>query len=190
MFHTCDHCENPATINVTKVVNGKASESFYCEDCAPAGMPGQSLSPIKEVAKLLKEGDPVAAGMVLRRGAEARAVCPECGMTFTEFRKGGRLGCAHDYEAFGEAMSGLLHSIHKADTYTGKTPGGNGEIDRGRVVDELSRARDRLRELVVDERYEEAANLRDEILRLETGPPDEPSPSPQDPPGAGDDPTA
>lgn len=169
MFNTCDHCDNPATTNIAKIVNGKVvHESFFCEDCKPADTPGPGMSPLKEMAKLLKQAVPGEGGSVVRRGAEARAVCPECGMTFAEFRQGGRLGCSHDYQAFGEAMASLLASIHKADTYTGKTPGGQGEVDHGRVIDDLSRARDRLERLVHEERYEEAARLRDEIQQLES----------------------
>ncbi|HEY8506602.1 MAG TPA: UvrB/UvrC motif-containing protein, partial [Gemmataceae bacterium] len=80
------------------------------------------------------------------------------------FQAAGRLGCPHDYEAFGTALAGLLERIHRADRHGGKVPrrhpGGDAELRR------------QLRRAVREERFEDAARLRDLIRRRQA--PDEP----------------
>jgi protein arginine kinase activator len=163
MFDTCVRCDSPATIHLTKVVDGKATEVHYCEECAPPLL--VSHNPGKEVAKLIKSFEPLASGLVVRRG-DPTVTCPDCGMTFAQFKQGGRFGCANDYTSFGPHVDALLGSIHKSTTYTGKVPGGSVEVKGGQIIDDLAIARERLQDAVEREDYEEAARQRDEIRRL------------------------
>lgn len=165
MPHPCVRCASPATVHLTKVVDGKPAEVHYCEQCAPTILLPHP-NPGKEVAKLLKTFEPIQASLLLRRSADTQAVCPECGLTFAQFRQTGRFGCAHDYQAFGSQVGALLHSIHKASTYTGKTPGGLAQVRDGKLIDDLALAREKLDEAVSREDYEQAARLRDEIQQL------------------------
>jgi protein arginine kinase activator len=167
MFRSCDRCENPATVHLTEIRAGKKTERHLCENCArELQVPYAS----KELQKLLQTFGP-AKGPRSTQGRATRA-CPECGMTFNEFRQTGRFGCAKDYEAFGEEVERLLSRIHGASKYTGRSPQGQ-TIEEGLVLDELAKTREALRRAIDAEDYEEAARLRDAIRAIDAGRPDD-----------------
>lgn len=93
--------------------------------------------------------------------------CAQCGMSYEEFKKIGRLGCGACYTAFGVPLERLLKRIHGAAQHRGK-----GLVET-RVLplpeEELSQLRQQLAAAVAAEAYEEAAQLRDRITLLETG---------------------
>lgn len=164
MLYSCDRCDSPATVHMTELKGGKKVERHFCEECARALHVPQ---PAKELAKLLKSFEPGSSDPRARRG-DASRTCPDCGMTYAEFRQSGRFGCPRDYEIFGEDVERLLKRIHGATRYSGLTPDGD-EVREGAVIDEVSRIRARLDEAIADENYEEAARLRDQIRRLSNG---------------------
>lgn len=118
----------------------------------------------KEIQKLLANFEPTHA-LSKRQASNLKKSCPECGMTYGEFRQQGRFGCSHDYDVFGEEVVALLERIHGASRYAGKLPGGGGAI-RGDVHSEIVTAREKLGKAIETEDYELAAQLRDEIRRL------------------------
>lgn len=162
----CDRCQSPATVHLTEIRGGAKTERHLCEKCA-ATLHVPSAG--KELAKLLKSFEP-ALVLATQGPATGPRACPECGMTWAEFRQSGRFGCAHDYEAFAEQVAKLLHRIHgfkpeEPVRYAGKRPGG-GAVRPPPSRDELLRVRAQLEEAVRAENYEEAARLRDRIRRL------------------------
>ncbi len=183
MLRPCDRCDNQATVHLTEIDKGGGkTERHLCENCARSLHVPQAAS--KELQKLLKTFEPVHALTSTLTGLSRS--CPECGMTFSEFRQHGRFGCAKDYEVFGQEVSRLLRRIHGADTYTGKAPRG-GEVREGELIDELTHVREALDAAIHDENYEEAARLRDEIRRIGAGAGSHESPGGgQAPDGAGD----
>ena len=93
--------------------------------------------------------------------------CPVCGMKFIDFRNTGRLGCPHDYEEFKEELTPLLENIHGETRHCGKTPR---RLPHTRQAQsELVQLRKQLSQAITKEAYEEAADLRDRIRRLEEG---------------------
>lgn len=94
-------------------------------------------------------------------------VCPNCGITFKEFRAQGRLGCPHDYIAFQEELLPLLENIHGETEHCGKIP--KRAPDSSQQQYQLIKLRGELRSAVEEERYEDAARLRDEIRQVESG---------------------
>ena len=166
MFRRCDRCEKPATVHLTEIKGEEKTERHLCEDCARAL---QVPKATKELQKLLKTFDPApAAG---EEEVSSTEKCPDCGMTFAEFRQHGRFGCARDYEVFGPEVERLLIRIHGKSSYTGKTPQGM-QVREGQLMDELACAREALQQAVDEENYEEAARLRDEIRRIGATPDD------------------
>ncbi|MHC5009632.1 MAG: UvrB/UvrC motif-containing protein [Planctomycetota bacterium] len=158
----CQSCgDNPATIHFTEIKNETKRELHICEACANAqGLGGGAHIPAM-LANLVQG---------VRRGGLASDVkCPDCGITFDEFRTKGRFGCPRDYEVFGEAMGPLLEKIHRASRHVGRLPRGRASIDTN-VADRLLRLRRDLQAAVEGEKYEQAANLRDEIRKLEAAP--------------------
>ncbi|HVW02372.1 MAG TPA: UvrB/UvrC motif-containing protein [Planctomycetaceae bacterium] len=94
-----------------------------------------------------------------------KLVCPNCGITFREFRSQGRLGCPHDYIAFQDELLPLLENIHGETQHCGKFP--KRAPDDSRKQYKLIKLRNDLRQAVAEESYERAAQLRDEIQGLE-----------------------
>jgi|SRR5262245_19219317 len=164
MFRSCDRCDNPATVHLTEIKGGSKTERHLCESCARALHVPQAS---KELQKLLKSFEP-AQSLAQLATKELTRACPECGITWAEFRQHGRFGCARDYEIFGEEIERLLKRIHGSSTYSGKMPGG-GSVEAGQRLDSLARARKALQDAIEAENYEEAARLRDEIRKLNEG---------------------
>lgn len=160
MVQSCDRCENPATVHLTEIRNGEKAESHLCEECARALHVPQ---PSKELQKLLESFTPGSEKSSAK--LTSSATCPDCGMSYAEFRQTGRFGCAKDYEIFGPELVKLLEKIHRSSTYTGKSPSGD-RVEQGELIDAMSRARRRLESAIEAEDYEEAARLRDEIRRM------------------------
>jgi protein arginine kinase activator len=151
----CQACESkPATIHLTEIDADRKNELHLCEECAHE--------------KGLTHGGPIPSGLALFAAEKTRASdlrCPECGISFEEFRVKGRLGCPRDYEVFARELAPLLEKIHGAQRHVGRLPRGTpGDAARGEV---LRRLRRDLARAVKEENYEEAARLRDEIQTAE-----------------------
>jgi protein arginine kinase activator len=159
----CQRCPKQATLHITEVLGDDRFEEVHlCEDCAkkylyePAGAGKKAAGKGSGEMPALDAAD-----------APAEGVCPACGMPFVEFRNHGRLGCPHDYDAFKEELLPLLESVHGDVKHAGKAPR-RGPRAKAAVA-ELEQLRRRLQKLVTDEKYEEAARVRDQIKRLEDG---------------------
>jgi protein arginine kinase activator len=98
--------------------------------------------------------------------SEPPRVCDQCGMSYQSFRRGGRLGCSHDYQEFAELLVPLLRRVHGNERHVGKTPKRIGrDLARRRYISQL---RSDMKAAVAREDYEQAARLRDEIKEIET----------------------
>lgn len=98
----------------------------------------------------------LSAQLSLDPGREEK-VCPLCRTTWKSFRKNRRLGCPECYKTFEEDLKTWLVKKDLRPLYTG--PGPRPQQELRRLEGELARA---LRE----ERYEDAASLRDQLRRL------------------------
>lgn len=159
----CGRCPKPAVFHITELRQGDVQALHLCEQCAKEYL--QQPEPVEEAADFTPtlEAEEVAA-----EGDEASAdnhTCPNCGITFKEFRATGRLGCAHDYTVFHDELLSLLDSIHSATAHTGKIP--RRSPQGSQTQSHLIRLRNQLRVAIEEERYEEAAKLRDQIQQIE-----------------------
>jgi len=165
LFMICDICQkNNASVHLTEIINDKVIEMHICQACA--------------AAKALKFKDQLSISNLLggfidkERATGGKAVfCGVCGLTYADFKKYGRFGCANCYTIFKNQLVALLKSIHGSTRYMGKTPAGSvlpapqaGKIPLSARIKE---ARAKLLRAVELENYEEAARLRDEIKKME-----------------------
>ena len=157
----CQRCKKQqATIHLTEILQTEKRERHLCEDCAREE--GVAIKPQANLHDIL-------AGMLeahQEAGKEAAITCPDCGITYAEFRNGGRLGCPHDYEVFGDLLREVLEKVHGASQHVGKLPQRAGADSHAQR--ELMQLRRQLQEAVESEHYEEAARLRDLIKDKET----------------------
>jgi protein arginine kinase activator len=156
----CSICkEKAATVHLTQIVGDKMQKLDLCDECAkakgvndPAGFALADLMLGLGAAQEIEQ----AAG-----GAELK--CPRCGFTQADFKKSGRLGCPDCYKTFSEGLSGLLKTMHKGTSHEGKAPASSEYASRLKLLQE------KLKKAVESEKFEEAAQLRDEINQVTEG---------------------
>ena len=156
----CENCKiREAKITFVEVKDGKKRVLHLCPICAEKlslGLPEKGAS-----------ADELPEERAERESPEERTqelACPSCGMTFSEFAKKGRFGCAECYFAFGEKVKEIFEEIHGSALYRGR------RYSTDRKVSELLRREKELEEAlekaVREENFEEAARIRDELQKL------------------------
>lgn len=154
----CSRCgKNEASVFLKSIVNNQVVERRLCLPCAQAAQTGaaSAASPIFDLLSAL--------GKRVSRPRRPPA-CGRCGLTYAEFRKTGRLGCADCYESFAVPLKDLLKRIHGTSAHSGKAPAA---FLKARGARELASMRKELENAIRAERYEAAARLRDKIRKLE-----------------------
>lgn len=154
----CQRCPKQATTHITEILGEDRYEEVHlCEDCRKRYLSETGPKPkaAAEQAEPADAAEPAVAG----------PACPNCGLTYTEFRNQGRFGCAHDYDAFKAELLPLLEGIHGDVRHVGKAPRRLPKMQGAQV--ELAALRRELQRLVGEEKYEEAARVRDRIRQLE-----------------------
>ena len=104
----CGSCgKKKATVHLTEIVDGQMTEMHLCESCAhhkSAQMEQQFgladlLVGLSDFGKQVKEHEQV------------KLVCPQCEVSYDDFKKFGRLGCSECYGAFRNQLSLLFWRI-------------------------------------------------------------------------------
>lgn len=161
----CNTCPKPAVYHITEVRGGDVKkELHFCEEHFH-----EYMTRLDNPAAEDDSGVPQAI-QDLADDAEAKQAdtvsCPNCGITFREFREHGRFGCPLDYDVFREQLVPLLENIHSETEHTGKVP--RNAPTGSRQHYELIRLRRELASAIEHEEYETAARLRDEIQAFES----------------------
>ena len=159
----CDICaKNQATVHLTEIIDEQMNELHLCEECArQKSTQMESQFGLSDLLAGLSE-----FGKTGKKEAETIEVkCPNCGLTYEDFRKLGRLGCSECYVAFRKYLTPLLKRIHGSSQHVGKTPVKVGRLLKKKI--DLQELRNRLQKAVEEERFEEAAKLRDQIKESE-----------------------
>ena len=89
--------------------------------------------------------------------------CPTCGMTESELRRTGRVGCPDCYSTFADILNPYVQKVHGATRHVGTAPAAPEQPKTDPVAD----LKAQLKAAVESEDYERAASLRDEIRRME-----------------------
>lgn len=169
----CKNCnKNEATFHYTEIINGVKKEIALCDKCRnklgigsldfniPLGMQdffsdffeNNSYMPEIEFSKKLK--------------------CDKCGMSYDEFVQGGRIGCINCYDTFQSKLDLILKNIHGFNQHKGRIL----NSPKTKIIEqqkenpknnEITNLKNKLKELVKEEKYEEAAKVRDEIKKIE-----------------------
>lgn len=164
----CGVCaQREAVVAYTHIVEDAKQTLLLCGECAGKKNIKVRVGPavpIKEVPVLVKE---VKIELAKLAGAEGDGGvrCPTCDMGYEEFKKIGRLGCSHCYDAFAPQLERLLKRIHGDNEHRGKGP--MEAAPSVEEADELEGLREKLAQAVAEEAFEKAAQLRDRIRGLE-----------------------
>jgi len=158
----CDLCgKSEATMKVSQLdKDGKVTEISVCADCA-------RQRGFTEVEKLKAGVAEIIAELKNRVDeGDTKLVCPNCGMSYAEFKRQGRLGCAECYVTFHDELVPLIRRIHGAVQHVGRTASGGRK--QAQVKMNVQKIREALSGAIQAEDYEKAASLRDQLKRAET----------------------
>ena len=193
MHHQCSSCQSaPATVQILDLENTAiVKNKFLCDACANSslaatgGDPSAAKLQMQFSAEILEsligsKDEADAAGLDVSGSAR----CPACEMTTAEFRMRGRLGCPRCYETFREPLMTVLDRVHDATCHRGRFPGPtraalpadaapvgddapqeSGASERDEARAKIPWLEKQLQVAVDEERYEDAAQLRDELDR-------------------------
>lgn len=166
--YKCDICGKKATVHITKIINGQKFKIHLCEDCAkenPAQIEALVNTQIAlgqaQTAPDTVESD----GGNAPEKVSAAKKCPNCEAEFSHFEKTGRVSCAYCYEAFADKFDEILMQMHCANRHCGKTPK---VLEKKIPKNLIKNLNEQLGEAIAQERYEDAAVLRDKIKELKS----------------------
>lgn len=158
---TCDFCgKRKATVHLTEIINNKVTEVHLCDVCAKKKTDEfQKQFSMADLLSGLSEVD------LSDKQSMPKLKCSNCGLTYHEFQKQGKLGCASCYENFKNQLQPLLKKIHGVTQHKGKFPAII-EKEKMSSFEKIKRLKNELEKAVQKEEYEEAARIRDKIKEL------------------------
>jgi len=168
----CDNCKkNEATIHIKKLMNGDKQEYSLCEACANelnemnfVDISSIGLNNTFTVQDLL-------GGIIdyVNQSSQSSAVniptCKTCGMSYTEFKKTGLMGCSECYESFKDSLIPIIKRVQGNIEHVGKIPKKSGKEIMGKKL--LLKLKEELSKAINSEEYERAAEIRDEIRGIQ-----------------------
>ena len=172
----CQNCgRNEANIRYTQIINGVKTEIALCSNCAKkAGMDGLDMPdfPINFHSILGDFFNDYAENSLLPSFHNTVIKCKKCGTTYDDFIETGMFGCSDCYDTFGAPIDSLLKNLHGTAKHIGrgseketngiKTDSRQKETKREGKKSDLQKE---LEKAINEERYEDAARIRDEIKK-------------------------
>ena len=101
--------------------------------------------------------------------------CNNCGLTFDDIIRTGKLGCGECYDTFESRIAPLMREIQGSNKHEGRIGKNkntsseiNNKINSKKENDiEIDNLKEELKKAIKEERYEDAAKLRDKIAKKE-----------------------
>lgn len=156
----CNNCKKrEANIKYSENINGKKQELNLCYECA------EKLG----VINLSNSFAPMFTTMFSEFPNFIEEVkCDNCGYTLDDYKKTGLFGCDHCYEVFEDSVDNLLLKIHGKNRHiknVKKISENNSSVSNDE--NDINILKQKLEKLVKEEKYEEAAIVRDKIKEIE-----------------------
>lgn len=177
----CDNCrENEANVRYTEIINGNKREMMLCEECSKKlGIDNMNLKLPIDFSSFF--GDLISeyeqSEFMPMFNTENQLRCKTCNLTYKDFLNTGKLGCADCYVAFSDRINTVLKRIQGSTEYLGRKSENQNinKIDKikqnrkepNSKEEKISNMQEELKKAIKDERYEDAAKIRDEIKKLE-----------------------
>ncbi|MBO5500671.1 MAG: UvrB/UvrC motif-containing protein [Clostridia bacterium] len=171
----CDECgKNPAVFSVTIASGGGVSNRHLCAEC------------MKKMESSLTQGNIhsfLSSIMSMLSPAQTennQLKCRYCGLSYSDFERTGKLGCAGCYESFQEKLQPMLQRIHGSSQHVGRIPAHVAEsqgtpstmatehmpTQQELMKQRLEELKQKMDEAVAVENFEAAAQYRDEMRAL------------------------
>ncbi|MBR3002202.1 MAG: UvrB/UvrC motif-containing protein [Clostridia bacterium] len=181
----CDNCgKNNANVRYLRNINGVKQEMNLCEECSrKLGITDIGFNMPIDFSSFLGGFFEDFENSDLMQLVEPRTKlkCKGCNYTFEDIINTGKFGCPECYETFETEIDSLLNKLHGSNRHKGRL----GKLEKAKVEEEnksadspkkdkksneqnkLEQLKNKLKQLVKEEKYEEAAKVRDEIKELE-----------------------
>ena len=164
----CENCGvNNATTHIKKVINGVVTEQHLCQVCA--AQKGLSSFGNNSLASMLASVFGDASGGFLPHSTKK---CDACGCTFSDIVNSGLVGCPNCYTEFYDELLPYLKRVHGSTKHTGKIPN-KAPLAVKPEKETVEDLRMQLNTLIREEKFEQAAVIRDKIKKLEGKPKEE-----------------
>lgn len=164
----CEKCnKREAKVHFIKLINGKKSEIWLCENCA------KEISDV-HLLESLGDIDGTSVQNVLgsffesidkKKEDKIEVICKKCGLTYSQFKASGQLGCDECYDSFISYLKPIFKRIQGDTEHIGKIPKRAGVkfIEKKNYIN----LKKELQKAILEEEYEKAAILRDKIKEIE-----------------------
>lgn len=179
----CENCgKREANVRYSENINGVKKEMNLCEECSKRlGVTDQmdfrmpTLDFSNFFGSFLEDFASMPNFMPLLEQVKD-VKCESCGYTFNDIVNSGRYGCANCYDVFEDRMDPILKKLQGANRHTGrlsKISNNNVKLDKTsdnnvkNENNEKSKLEQELKKAIKEERYEDAAKLRDEIKKIQ-----------------------
>ena len=176
----CQNCgKKEANIRYTQIINGVKKEVALCSECATRlGIDNMSLG--MGFGNLLGDffNDFVQSSQAPELSI-TKTKCKRCGMSLDDFVQTGKFGCEECYDTFKGPLDSLLKNMHGTNKHIGRGPNGvapkfdiseavlEGKPTKENVKEEKVNNKEKLeqelKQAIADERYEDAAKIRDKL---------------------------
>ena len=166
----CQHCnENEATTYIKKNINGNVTEMHLCSDCVKELGVMDEFSP-ESFFKDTFFGNFLGAGIPAMNVLSGIEHCESCGSTFNDIVRSGKVGCADCYSKFEDKLEPTIKKIHGNASHIGKhvtyTQEVEPEEEKTPQLSETDKLKEDLKLAIKEQRFEDAAVLRDKIKEL------------------------
>ncbi len=173
----CQHCnKNEATAHIKKNINGRREEMHLCAQCAKElGVMEEFRIP--SMSDLFADsflGNFLGAGAAAMNSLAGIERCQTCGSSFNDIVKSGHIGCSDCYDKFSDKLEPSIRKLHGKTKHIGKFVSyeeqkAPKQKDIKNEINQLDALKEQLKDAVKEQRFEDAAVLRDRIKELTEG---------------------
>ena len=184
----CQKCnKNEANVKYTEIINGEKKEMMLCEECShKLGLDNINFNMPIDFSSffggLLEDEDYNSPEFMPLFQNIKELKCDNCNMTYDEFINQGKFGCPECYDVFSSKIDSILKRLHGSNKYLGrkalkgtvtndqntsKTSNVNEKESTNSNESKIEKLQKDLKKAIADERYEDAAKIRDEIKKLD-----------------------
>ncbi len=170
----CQNCgKNEANFKYTQIINGVKKELTLCSECArKLGVDSIDI-PINFTSFLGDFFNDYAESSLLPSFSTNDVKCKTCNMTYNDFINTGMFGCSDCYDVFSNPIDSLLKNLHGTSKHIGRGVKNAkvAQIEKTNKVEPIKNEKDELQKqldkAIKEERYEDAAKLRDKIKEID-----------------------
>ena len=188
--------KNEVNFTYTQIVNGVKKEMHLCDKCArELGLEGLDFSMPINFSSFFSDFFSDTESLLPSFANTNLLSCNKCGTTFEDFVNSGEFGCGNCYITFADQISPVLKNLHGSSKHIGrgykesideleynksafeKSQKNKKDEEEARASDQetekkakeneqLKKLQKDLQKAIKEERYEDAAKIRDEIKKM------------------------